>query len=226
MFDTLLASDYTAGSWRRPALAAVLLHVGIVIVAVAGTSAPEHSPSPISSDTIRLELVQPPVPTSRSDPLPPSTTARIPLPPPLLQLRPEPPRLDLPQFNHPVSSPALPTRQSFPGTMDDSPVGLMQVDSVLSAADADRPPALLHEIYPAYPEALRKSGLSGAVELKYVIRADGMVDASSFRTRSSPHPAFTKAAMDALRRARCRPALRGGRAVPVLVQQTIRFVHQ
>lgn len=226
MFDTLPASDYTAGSWRRPALAAVLLHVGIVIVAVAGTSAPEHSPSPISSDTIRMELVQPPAPTSRSDPLPPSTSAGIPLPPPVPQLRPEPPRPDLPQFNHPESSPALPTSRSFPVTVDDSPIGLRRVDSILSVADADRAPDLINEIYPAYPETLRQSGLSGAVELEYVIRADGRVDASSFRTRASPHPAFTKAAMDALRGARFRPALRGGRAVAVLVRQTIRFVRQ
>jgi TonB family protein len=226
MFDTLLASDYTAGWWRRPALAAVLLHVGIVIVAVAGASAPDRSPSRISPDTIRLELIPPPLPTSRSDPLPPLTTARIPLPPPLLQLRPEPPRLDVPQFDHHVSGPALPTGPSFPGTMDNSPRGLLQVDSVLRVADVDRPPELIHEIHPAYPEALRQSGLSGAVELEYVITADGGVDTSSFRTRASPHPAFTTAAMDALRGARFRAALRRGRAVAVLVRQRIRFVHQ
>lgn len=225
MFDTLLASEYTAGSWRQPGLAAVLLHLGI-IVAVAGTSAPDRSPSLISADTIRLELVQPPVPTSRIDPLPSLTTARIPLPPPLLQLRPEPLRLDLRQFDRLVSSPALQTGPSFPSTIDDLPVGLMKVDSVMKVADVDRPPELIHEIHPAYPEDLRESGLSGAVELEYVIRADGRTDASSFRTRASPHPAFTKAAMDALRGARFRPALRGGRAVAVLVRQTIRFVHQ
>jgi protein TonB len=100
----------------------------------------------------------------------------------------------------------------------------LELDSVLGVADVGRPPELADEVQPKYPEVLRGSGLGGVVELEYVISSKGRVGRGSMQVRSSSHPAFSRAAIDALLDARFRPALRNGRPVAVRVRQAIRFV--
>ena len=114
-------------------------------------------------------------------------------------------------------------RGSLGGTEPSAPIAL---DTVLALGDVDRLPEMVEEIRPHYPEALRGVGLSGAVELEYVIGTSGRVDTASVVIRSSSHPLFTQSAIAALGGARFRPALRSGRPVAVLVRQRIRFVHQ
>ena len=228
MFETLLASKHSSGPWSRPAVAAVLMHAGAAIVALAGTSAPELSSNRIPRDTIRLELLQPLKSSSRS--LPPASQVprapSIPLPPNVPHLRPEPLRLDWTQQNGPAKDPVLPIGPLVTRTTTEPESRAVEFDSVPGLLDVDRPPDLVHAIHPQYPEALRGSGAGGAVELEYVIGASGRVEPSSFRIRASPHPAFSRSAVDALRGARFRPALRRGRPVAVRVWQTIRFVHR
>jgi TonB family protein len=65
--------------------------------------------------------------------------------------------------------------------------------------------------------------LTGEVVVEYVVNADGRVTRSSFRIVRSTHPAFSRAVIEALVRARFNPARVGGRPVAVLVQQKIRF---
>jgi protein TonB len=96
-------------------------------------------------------------------------------------------------------------------------------DGVLSLGEVDRLPELAGQIRPEYPEALRATGASGAVELEYVIAANGRIDSGMVRSLISSHPAFTRAAVAALLRARFRPGLRAGRPVAVRVRQRIRF---
>jgi TonB family protein len=94
---------------------------------------------------------------------------------------------------------------------------------VLAAAEVDVLPQLTGHLQPNYPEALRRTGVSGQVVLEYVIGSGGWVDSSSMRILLSTHPAFSTAAIEALHGLRFSPARRSGRAVAVLVRQTIRF---
>ena len=83
---------------------------------------------------------------------------------------------------------------------------------------------------PGAPSALsgglERAGVSGVVQVEYVVGSDGRVDPQSVRVLASTHPAFLLAALEALRDARFKPARRGGRSIAVLVQQTIRFRQQ
>jgi TonB family protein len=225
MFDTLLASRLGPLSWKRPALLAIALHAGAV-AAVTGGAAPHELSLP--RDTIRLDLrlaqaFVPPL--HRPDRLP----APDGLPPPadIPRIRLDRPVLDLgalttvPSASQPSAHPGLSSRPTLPSGGE-----LHLGDSIFSPADVDRGPELAAEVRPRYPETLRGSGFYGVVELEYVVSANGRVDEETMDVRTSPHPAFTKAAVDALLAARFRPALRNGRPVAVRVRQSVRFVRR
>lgn len=89
--------------------------------------------------------------------------------------------------------------------------------------DVDKLPELEEELHPSYPESLRRAGVRGWVEVEYVVNTDGRVDRRSLRVLASSHPAFLLSALEAIGRARFRPARRGSHPVAVLVRQTIRF---
>jgi protein TonB len=177
-------------------------------------------------DTVVLDLTTPPAPRPQGEvrPMPHSPGPVLPGPPDVPTLKLEPLRLELPQSKHSWRDLGLLIdRSSIRGAAASGPIGL---DTVLAIGDVDRPPELAQEVRPHYPEALRGVGLSGAVELEYVIGTSGRADTASVTIRSSSHPLFAQSAIAALGSARFRPALRQGRPVAVLVRQRIRFVHE
>ncbi len=104
--------------------------------------------------------------------------------------------------------------------------GLVRADSVasfLTATEVDVLPELTVPLRPRYPDALRRTGVSGWVKVEYVIGRDGRIQSHSVRLLGGTHLAFSVAATQALRQARFTPARRAGHEVAILVQQTIRF---
>lgn len=227
MFDTLLALDLDSDPWVRYAAAAALLHLGIILGAVTATET-SPKPSEVVRDTIRLEMGRPTSPQQSIPHAAPSNPRPIipaPPSPPSLRLeslRLNPLRLNL---NIPLDPGALSAGASDPDSALPSSAP-RQPGSVFSVAEVDQPPELAHDLHPRYPEAMRQSGVSGAVQLEYVISTDGGVHPGSIRVLRSTHSAFTAAAMEAVRGARFKPARRGGQPVAVLVQQTIRFLNR
>jgi TonB family protein len=222
MFEPLLASHLPVVSWRRPALIALLTH-GAVIAAAAAATAGGEAPSPAARDTIRLDLQLKQHPSPPTPPAPALPGAPF-VPPVDFRHRPEL-RLDLPLSPLPSVPEILRARSIHAG---DPPAsfggGGLPADSAFWESDVDRLPELTGEVVPRYPSSLERSGLSGSVELEYVISAAGRVDSTTVRVLMSSHPVFTRSAIDALLRARFKPALRGGRPVPVRVHQKFRFV--
>lgn len=94
---------------------------------------------------------------------------------------------------------------------------------VLTERDLTDPPRALHFGEPRYPEALRKAGFAGMVSVTYIVDAEGTVEPPSIRIVSSDHPAFSEAVLAVLGEAQFTPGRVRGRAVRVLVRQTIRF---
>jgi protein TonB len=206
-------------------MTAVLLHAGVVIAAIAGTTS-RPTASPMIRDTVVLDLTTPSVPRPQGEVRPPpqSPGPLLPSAPGVPPIKLEPLRLELAQPKGSWRDLGLPIDRSWiRGAKASGPIAL---DTVLTVGDVDRPPEMAHEVRPLYPEALGGVGLSGAVELEYVIGISGRVDTASIMIRSSSHPLFTESAVAALGNARFRPALRHGRPVAVLVRQRIRFVHE
>jgi TonB family protein len=201
-----------------------VLHGAIIIAAVAGTVQKAAKERVRELPVTRLEL--PPL-GAEAEREPHSSV-------------PEEPDLPSPPSVHPMKFPAprIDVRFSFPSiplaavdSVSLSPTsrgqtGRKRVDTTLTTANVDRLPELLGGIDPHYPVVLQGSGLSGVVELEYVIATSGLVEAGTMRVRSSPHVAFSRSAGEALRRARFKPALVAGRPVPVLVRQRIHFLNR
>jgi TonB family protein len=226
VFDTLLASNVARHPTARSALAALLLHLAIVTGAITATASSRDASQPPVRDTIRLELAQPRIAERRhSQPVAPrAVPPEIPAPPADPELPPsvpdfEPARLSL----APIDLAAL-GRRGTGLAFRDSAGGPGPTRSVLSATEVDHLPELQGDLHLRYPAGLERTGVSGVVELEYVISSSGRVEPRSVRVLESPHPAFSAAATDAVSRARFSPARRGGQPVAVLVRQTIRFV--
>ena len=97
---------------------------------------------------------------------------------------------------------------------------------VFSSVEVDELPELVRELRLRYPVGLERAGVSGVVQVEYVVGSDGRVDPQSVRALSSTHPAFHPGCAGGVARRRFKPARRGGRSIAVLVQQTIRFRQQ
>jgi TonB family protein len=221
MFGTLLASNTAGLPVTRPAFAAGLLHLLIVIVAVRLTaSTPPVLPS-TPRDTIALELALPPAPTPSDGSNRPSAPL-VPAPlPPVAEPSP-PPRLEL-------ASPYRAADWRGLTGVDAASQALEAVrpgDSAgprFSTADVDQLPELRGPLNPSYPGRLRRAGISGSVQLQYRVLPSGRADSASVLVIASTEPGFTTSVISAVLSARFRPARRQGRPVAVLVQQTFRF---
>ena len=84
-----------------------------------------------------------------------------------------------------------------------------------------KPPRLIKEVAPVYPEAARQAGVDGVVILS--VRADQegrVVDSMVLRSI----PLLDQAAIDAVRQWVYEPAIVAGKAVPIVFTVTVRFV--
>ena len=87
----------------------------------------------------------------------------------------------------------------------------------------DDPVEILEQPAPEYPSALSHAGVTGRVELEYVVDTTGHAEAASLRTLQSTHPTFEAAARGSVLATRYRPARLRGRVVRQLVRQTLSF---
>ena len=78
---------------------------------------------------------------------------------------------------------------------------------------------------PQFPEAARKRGLDGWVDLQFVVGTDGAVGDVAV-VGAQPVGIFEQAALDAVRHWRYQPALRAGQAVSQHARVRLRFTVQ
>ena len=76
---------------------------------------------------------------------------------------------------------------------------------------------------PRYPEVERSRGISGEVEVLFVVKEDGTVDRETVHLLQGFSRGVAEATLTALSRARFKPAQAGECAVPSLVRQRISF---
>lgn len=224
MFDTLLASHAIGAPWARAVTGALLLHILLIAAAVSRTASPHAGMRPLARDTIRLELaeVRPLLP--RGGEAPPSQPETIiPGPPGVPDIPLQAAEFQLPTFSYRPPGRLLARPEFFHRNSGESGGSPDTVRLVFSATEVDELPEPVDQPNPRYPDGLRRAGVSGLVQLQYVVRIDGRVDQRSVRVLVSSHPGFLLAAFQALRESRFKPARRGGRPAAVLVQQTIRF---
>jgi TonB family protein len=87
----------------------------------------------------------------------------------------------------------------------------------------DQPVVLRESVKPAYPAALKSSGISGDVWVQFVVDETGRVDMRTFKLLSSPHPLLTAAVKEVLPKWRLDSAIRHEKRVRQVVQQAFQF---
>jgi protein TonB len=224
MFDTLLASPTTGAPWTRAVIAALLLHVLLIVAAVGSTASPNGGTPPIARDTVRLEITDvsalgPQSPETRR----PRPEADIPEAPSVPDIPVDAPELRLPRLSFTTVGPPESSVAQLHRKFEESGVPVDSSPSVFGTVEVDELPELLDELHPRYPRELQRAGVSGLVQVQYVVEGNGRMNERSVRVLGSTHPAFLLSALQALRDTRFKPARRGGRPVAVLVQQTFRF---
>lgn len=84
-------------------------------------------------------------------------------------------------------------------------------------------PDLRRQLERNYPPLLRDARVTGTVQVRMRVTADGSVDASSITITSSSHEQFNDPTIRSVQRLRFRPAKVNGRPVPVWVELPIQW---
>jgi TonB family protein len=96
-----------------------------------------------------------------------------------------------------------------------------QQTNIVSAASLKR----VRMVSPTYPDAARKRGIEGWVELAFTVQTNGTVDAVEVRN-ASPADVFDDAAMRAVRQWRFEPIVRNGEKVEQRAMVRLKFSQQ
>lgn len=102
-------------------------------------------------------------------------------------------------------------------------------DIVYASSDLEVPPriavptAASRALQDAYPDALRRAGIGGVVQLQFVVGTSGKVEASSVEVIESPAAALSAAAKRAVARVEFKPGMHHGVAVRSRVLLPVEF---
>lgn len=90
-----------------------------------------------------------------------------------------------------------------------------------SLAEIDQKPRPVYQADPTYPADMRGKRIEGVVSVLFVVDGTGKV--LEPRVEKSNHQGFEKAAVDAVRRWKFEPAVRGGKRVACKMRVSVRF---
>ena len=181
----------------------------------------------INKPTKTLELVK----TGTTD-MKPDKEEKIDTPPP----EPEKPKEEAPPEPQLADTPqqmALPSAdlEGFTGGSGAAILGMRDVreltqvqtlrDEVFDASELEKRPEAVSQVAPVYPADLRKAKIEGSVTLAFVLNETGRVEDA--RVENSSRPEFERPALEAIRKWRFRPGMKGGQPVRTFVRIPMRF---
>lgn len=94
---------------------------------------------------------------------------------------------------------------------------------VFTTAELADPAQIISQPAPKYPPLLQEAGISGMVELQFVIDTLGRVELGSVKVLNATHDPFAEAAVKAIVDSRFRPGRQRGEPIRQLVMQRVRF---
>ena len=97
---------------------------------------------------------------------------------------------------------------------------------VFLEAQLDDPVQVISQPQPRYPPVLASAGISGRVEIQFIVDTTGHAEAGSFKVLKTSHPAFVEPARETVVKSVFKPAKFKGKPVRQLVQQAIAFKQQ
>jgi protein TonB len=94
---------------------------------------------------------------------------------------------------------------------------------VFTTAELADPAQIISQPAPTYPRLLQEAGISGMVELQFIIDTLGRVEPASVKVLTATHDPFAESAMKAILDSRFRPGRQRGEPIRQLVMQRVRF---
>jgi periplasmic protein TonB len=163
----------------------------------------------------------PPPPPEEAEPPAQPAAASLPAPEPP---RPEPPPLTLREIRLGLEADmGSGISGDFTMNFDLVPDGIGGID-VFDISEVDRPPRAISARPPRYPQDLQRAGISGSVDLVFIVDRDGSV--KDIQVEHSDHRALERPAIEAVRTWRFAPGEHHGEAARVMVRQTLNFEMQ
>lgn len=208
MFDRFAVAESPSPVGVRGVVFALAAHAAILGLGLRSSRGPAEPTHPEVIPTIYF----PPAPIA------PPVIERPPVanPGPIVGI-PEPPAIEPGPISAPVQFSPGAVSLAEPGVPADPPEG------VYEARVVDDAPELLSAPPARYPEMLRLARIEGVAMIEGVVDTLGRMEHATLRVVSSPHPAFSAAALESLGGAVFRPGRVYGRAVRVLVRIPVRF---
>ena len=96
-----------------------------------------------------------------------------------------------------------------------------KLESAFSLAEIDQKPRPVFQAAPVYPSEMRGKKVEGVVSVLFIVDAAGKV--TNPRVEKSSHTAFDKPAMEAVKKWKFEPAIKGGQRVACKMRVPIRF---
>jgi protein TonB len=233
MFNQLLESKPKKERSVGAQIVSAVLHVILIGGAVAATlHAKEEMEKPKQEEVKFVETPKEPPPPEPEKAPPPPDVAVAPPPPKGFQVLTAPvnipdviPDIDL---NKKVTDEADFTGKGVAGGSSKGVVGgtaPVISDQPYFEFQVDKPATILPGggAAPKYPEMLKSAGITGEVQVQFVVDTTGRADMSTFKVLKSAHELFTVAAKNAVREQRFYPAETGGRKVRMYVQEPFVF---
>lgn len=230
MFENLIESQpKKARTWRQ-AIMSVAVHGVLIFLAVQATAGAAEVIDRIMADTT-FTFLKPP------DPPPPPPPQEVP-PDAIVTANPPPQGFQtiMPPDKIPTTIPPVNLNEKFnpddfsgrgvAGGIAAGVIGgtgpVLQEETYLQE-QVDDPVRPISQPTPRYPPVLQQAGITGRVEMQFVVDTTGHAEPRSLKVLRSSNKAFEEPAREAIMKSVFRPARIRGQAVRQLVQQAMAF---
>jgi protein TonB len=231
VFENLIESNHKRQASFGQQVVSLLIHLGVIFVAVKATTGAAEAIKEIKVDTTMVFLKPPEAPPP---PPPPPENVVVSANPPPQGFQVVTPPENIPTEIPPVNlnehfDPKDFTGKGVEGGIATGVVGgtgpVPIEGEVFLAAEVDEVPQASDPsaCAPKYPPVMQSAGIPGKVVMQFIVNTDGKVDQNTFKIVSSTHKAFEGPARDAMFRCTFRPGKSRGQPVRVLVQQPLTF---
>jgi protein TonB len=231
MFENLIESKQKRFASTKQTIISFVLHGVVIFAAVKATTGAAEQLREILQDTT-LVFLKPPEPPPPPPPEAPPPDAIVTANPPPQGFQTVIPPTDIPKEIPPVNLNEKFNAADFSGKGVEGGIaagivgGTGPVDTQAETyleAEVDDPVNPINIPRPRYPPVMQQAGITGSVDVQYVVDTTGHAERSSWKVLRSTNKAFEEPAREAIMKGVFKPARIRGKAVRQLVQQKISF---
>lgn len=229
MFENLIESKPKRQKTTKQVIMSAILHVALGYGAIIATANAAEQIKAINADTTMVFL-KPPEPPPPPPPETPPPEAIVTANPPPLGFQTVMPPTEIPKDIPPVNLNERFNAADFSGKGVEGGIATGVVGGsgpvtgeTFLQEQVDDPVQPINIPKPRYPPVLQQAGVSGAVDVQYVVDTLGHAEPRSWTVLKSTNAQFEAPAREAIMKGVFKPARIKGAAVRQLVQQSIKF---